>query len=499
MKTIRATIHVDYPVYDDLFRVYNSCLRYAYNRIVDNKGEFEFKALYKDLYSKFSLSKRYIYDIINKATTQFYFHKTIKKNNGSGVCFGTVESFRQYNDGEISKDELKAKRNRIIWSSGEVVRNGNSSHYITKDEGGQYWIQSYTTRTKSDGVKPRSNKTDKYPIFIPKDYREEFDSQNKWSITVLNTWLEKGYYEVRIFLGNDADYCAHKNIISLDLNHNTLDYSIIKNKIRVETSKLELNLSGKRKSKQKALIDIIKNKLIPLAFKHKAYFVIENLTHFRTDKKLIGSTKARRKIGSIPRQMFVGLMVSIPKKLGIKTDLVAPQYTSYIAKNKYKNEFENKDQGASYVIGRKRILGKKNYKTGVYDFYEKLPKSLKLKALIIAVLLNVRRLSSSNFDKIKPKFSNFGLWWYLKHVNITKLKGSLRDVNFESSCNGSIGLVELVLHQIQNLVTLTESDKDFSSLNELLRKLSISLRETREDYTPKSGMGALQKYAVLQQ
>ena len=499
MKTIRATIHVDFPVYDDLFRVYNSCLRYAYNRIVDNKGEFEFKTLYKDLYSKFLLSKRCIYNVISQANIRYYFHKDMNKNNGSSVCFGTAESFRQYNDGEISKDELKARRNRIIWASGEVGRDGNSSHYITKDKEGKYWIQSYTTRIKNDSVKPRSNKTDKYPIFIPKDYREEFDKCDKWTITILNSWLEKGYYEVRLAYGEDIDYLKHKNIISIDLNHNTLDYSIIKNKVRIETSKFELNLSGKRKSKQKALIDIIKNKLIPLAFKHKAHFVIENLTYFRTDKKSIGSKKARKKIGSISRQEFVNLMISIPKKLGIKTDLVAPQYTSYIAKQKYKNEFKNKDQGASYVIGRKRILGKKNYKTKAYDFYERLPKSLKLKALIIAVLLNVKRLSSSNFEKIKPKFTNFSLWWYLRNVNVTKLKDSLRDVNFESSCNGSFELVELVLHQIQNLVTLTESDKDFSSLNELLRKLLTSLRETRKDYTSKSGTGALQECVVLQQ
>ena len=485
MKTINAVIHTDSPVYDDLFRVYNSCLRYAYNRILDNKGKFEFKSLYKDLYSKFSLSKRYIYDIIAKANSLYYFYAETRKEKGNDICFGTADAFRQYNDGEISKEELKSKRNRIIFSSGEKFKGGNSSHGITKDEKGKYWIQSSLFRKGSK----YSIKTNKLMLFLPNQYHEEFDKLDKWTITILNTWISKGYYEVRLTYGENINYLNHPNVISIDLNHNTLDYSVIVDKNRVETGKFELNLSGKRKSNQRFLIEIIKNKLIPLAFKYKSHFVIENLSHFKTNN--LYSKMSKKKVGSIPRKTFINLMISIPKKIGIKTELVEPRYTSYIAKTKYKNEFENKDAGASYVIGRKRVLGKKNYKTQVFDFYEKLPKNLKLKALIIAVLLNVKRLTSGNFNKIKFKFTNMALWYYLYNINLSKFKDSLKDVNFESSCSGSIGLVDLILHQIKNLVTLTESDKDFSSLNELLRNLSISLREIRKDYTPKSGTGAL--------
>ena len=488
MKTIRAIIHSDLPIYDDLFRVYNSCLRYSYNRYVDNKGKVEIKSIYKDLYSKFNLNRRYIYDIISQTNIRYYFHKSTKKKNGHDVCFGTSENFRLYNQGEISKEELKSFRNREIFSSGEKYKGGNNNHVITKNELGQYWIKSTLI---CDNKHSRSSKSDKLLLFIPKDYHEEFDNQDKWTITILNTWIEKGYYDVRLTYKETIEYLNHHNIISLDLNHNTLDYSIIVDKIRIKTDKFVLNLSGKKESKQQVLIDIIKHKLIPLAIKYKAHFVIENLSYFKNDK--IKSKKARRKIGAISRQMFMDLMISISKKSGIKTDLVNPKYTSFIATKKYSNEFENKDQGASYVIGRKRTNGKYYRSGNQYDYYDRLPKALRVQALFITVLYNIRNLFTNKQDKIKFNNTNQSLWWYLYHTTkkrLTNLKDSLTGLEFNSSCDGSIGLLELILKQIENLVTLTESDKDFKDY-EFLRNLSIRLREIRKDYTLNSGIGAL--------
>lgn len=489
MKTIRLTLHPEFPIYDNLFRVYSSCLRYAYNRYIDNGGVIDFKALYKDLYDKFQLNKRYIYDIISQANSLYHFHQSTRKKNGSDVCFGTSKSFSQYRNGELTKDELKAERNRMIWSVGEKYSGGNSNHCITKDKLGQYWIESNLLR--SGGKKTRSYKSDKFQLFIPKEFRSEFDNLDKWTITILNTWVTKGYYEARLSYQEGVDYLNHPNIISFDLNHSTLDYSVVISKTLVSTSKITLNLSGKVTSKQKILVNIIKNKLIPLAFKYKAHFVIENLNYFNLSKNLVKSKKARRKINDIPRQMYMNLMVSIPKKLGIKTELVNPKYTSHIAIQKYSNEFKNKDQGASYVIGRKRVLGKKNYYTSTYDFYEKLPKSKKLLSLCIAILLNVRRLITGTTDKIKPKFTNHALWYYLYNIDSIKLKDSLGDVESINLCNGSIELIGLVLRQVESLVTQTESDKDFKILYEFLRKLSISLREIRRDYILNSSTGAL--------
>ena len=502
MKTIRATIHSDLPIYDDLFRVFSSCLRYSYNRYVDGNGKVEFKLLYKDLYSKFGLNKRYIYDIIGQANARYHFHKSTKKKNGSDVCFGTAENFRLYNQGEISKDELKAFRNREVFSSGDKAQGGkNNNHIITKDELGQYWIKSTLICAREDNKHSRSLKTNKLSLFIPKEYHEEFDRQDKWSITILNTWIEKGYYEVRLFLRDTVEYLNHPNIISIDLNHDTLDYSVIVDKIRVKTDKFILNLNGKKESKQTKLIDIIKKQLIPLAFKYKAHFVIENLSYFKNDKKSIGSKKARKKIGAISRKLFMDLMISIPKKLRIKTDLVDPKYTSFIAIQKYSNEFDNKDQGASYVIGRKRTNGEYYRSSGQYDCYDKLPKALRIQALFLIVLYNIRNLFDGKEDKIRFNHNNQSLWWYLYHNNkekrLTNLKGSLEALEFNSSCPGSIGLLELILKQMENLVALTEPDKDFKDY-EFLRELSTRLRETREDYTSNSGTGALQEIVVLQ-
>jgi IS605 OrfB family transposase len=469
-------------------------LRYAYNRYVDNKGKVEFKLLYKDLYSKFNLNRRYIYDIISQAYIDYCFHKSNKKKNGHDVCFGTAENFIRYNNWEISKDELLSKRNRLIHSTSEKHLGGNNNHFVEKGELGQYWIKSTLLRDNEGHKKSHSCfKSGKNILYIPKEFREEFDRQEKWKIKILNTWVEKGYYEVRISYRNDSDYLDHKNIISLDLNHNTLDYSVIVDKNRSETKSIELNLSGKKNSKQQILINIIKHKLIPLAFKYKSHFVIENLSQFKNDKKSIKSKKARRKIGSISRQMFMDLIVSISKKSGIKTDLVNPKYTSFIATKKYSNEFKNKDQGASYVIGRKRTNGK-YYRSGdQYDYYDRLPRALRVQALFIVILYNIRNLFTNKQEKIKFNHNNQSLWWYLYHTTkkrLTNLKDSLNVLEFNSSCDGSIGLLELILKQIENLVTLTESDKDFKDY-EFLRNLSIRLREIRKDYTLNSGIGAL--------
>ena len=194
------------------------------------------------------------------------------------------------------------------------------------------------------------------------------------------------------------------------------------------------------------------------------------------------------------------LIVSIPKKLRIKTDLVNPKYTSFIATQKYSNEFENKDQGASYVIGRKRASGKYYRSENQYDYYDKLPKALRIQALFITLLYNIRNLFEGEEDKVRSSFNNQSLWWYLFHTTkkrLTKLKDSLEVLEFNSSCLRSIGLLELILKQMENLVALTEPDKDFKDY-EFLRELSIRLRETRKDYTLNSGIGASQEIVVLQ-
>ena len=72
---------------------------------------------------------------------------------------------------------------------------------------------------------------------------------------------------------------------------------------------------------------------------------------------------------------------------------------------------------------------------------------------------------------------------------LTNFKGSLEVLEFNSSCVRSIGLLELILRQAENLVALTEPDKDFKDY-EFLRNLSTSLCEIHRDYTPNSGTGA---------
>ena len=80
---------------------------------------------------------------------------------------------------------------------------------------------------------------------------------------------------------------------------------------------------------------------------------------------------------------------------------------------------------------------------------------------------------------------------------MANFKDSLEILEFNSSCVRSIGLLELILKQAENLVALTEPDKDFKDYK-FLRKLSMRLCETHRDYTLNPGMGASQEIVMLQ-
>lgn len=126
MKTISFKIQLDgdlEKVVSRDSRICSSMYRFAFSRFVDGLKNLE---VYKSLREHFDMNSHVVNSVMRNATVLASLNKDRK------VYFG---KFRRFQQGLISKEELKESRNIGVLSEGEALKKGNRLFQIDAENG----------------------------------------------------------------------------------------------------------------------------------------------------------------------------------------------------------------------------------------------------------------------------------------------------------------------------------------------------------------------------
>ncbi|NYE57313.1 IS200/IS605 family accessory protein TnpB-related protein [Carboxydothermus ferrireducens] len=344
-------------VVDNLMRKWNSCKRYAYNRLLEGKARKELK---KELQSLFGLNSRYVDDAILEANEILQSIRELGENPRK-VIFGGKVLFSKLKRKHLSakqrqkyKKEWEDKRKGTLFSRGDRSKQGNLNLRVI-EENGQFFL--------------RVNAGNRKWLFI-----ELKSSHKKWG-KFAEAMLNSCPYSVRLQRKNNK-YYAYISFED-DLPNTSIDFSngaigIDLNAFPSHIAWAEIKKNGNlesfgeiptphlwdgRKEKRDYFAWVYAHEIVKLALKKKKGIVIEKVAikdkGFRGDCK---GRKSRRIKHTFSYRKLISRIKTLAQRYGVAIREVSPVYTSVIGMLKYAPQFNlTKDTAAAYVIARRGL------------------------------------------------------------------------------------------------------------------------------------------------
>ncbi len=360
MTTIQARLRVkgeEKKTLDDLMRRWSSCMRFAYQRLLEGKTRKELK---RELQKTFNLNSRYVDDAILEAQGIIASAKELGFKPEK-VIFGGRDLFEKLSQNHLSekererlKKEWREKRQCNLYSRGDKSKNGNLNLRVVK-EGDKYYLRVNTGNRKW--------------ILL-----ELITSHKKWGL--FESFLIQGVpYSVRV-QRRDGRYYAYitfeeplpeieigfeRGAIGIDLNAfpshiawaevsrdgNLISYGEIPTP----------HLFDGRKTKRDYWAWMYAHQLIKIALEKSKGIVLEDIKikdkGFRGD---YSGRKSRRIRHNFPYRKLKERIVHLARRYGIAVKEVNPAYTSVIGMLKYAPQLSlTKDIASAWVIARRGL------------------------------------------------------------------------------------------------------------------------------------------------
>jgi IS605 OrfB family transposase len=220
MKTIKLPIqnNINTKEFQDIQRIYSSAVRFAYNRLTEDKSEKVIRALMKD---KFLIGSWFVQCSIKQASAIRNAQKELKV---SKIIFGSKKKFSLRSQHKITKEEYKEARLLNIISQGEKLQQGNrlftldvvnSNRIIFKEK---CKIKHYIQLPKL-----RKNIKDELSIIETLAHNKKAS----FKITLNKTHICISFDESIIYRTQQTKR-DESHILGIDLNPNYIGYSVLK-------------------------------------------------------------------------------------------------------------------------------------------------------------------------------------------------------------------------------------------------------------------------------
>ncbi|RUM48781.1 MAG: transposase [Hydrogenothermus sp.] len=408
-----------------LTRRFSSCLRYAYNRLIEGHKRKELK---KHLQKVFNLNSRYCDDAIFKA--QSLINSCLERGqNPKKVIFGGRKLFEKLKKKHINgeqREKLKQKweerRRGCLYSRGDKSKKGNLNTRIIPEKDGlklrinsgkRNWIKANIKRTVN-----REN--DKWIEFITKLIEAE-KTREYFPYSVEIRQINGSLYAFISFeeqLPNEPIITKEEGIIGIDINANPFHLALA-------TVKAEGNLEGYQKISLHKLINKTKNQreyiswqiahqIVETAIIQDKAIAIERLKGLHKGKKADGNKKLRK----IKQQwIYRGILEKIKavaKREGVEVIEVNPEYTSVIGMLKYAPQHNiDKDISGAYVVAR-RALG---YKEELPKNYKKLLQDKDFREYVMNKLEEEKQKTKDKLQKERNEYKQKPLRRRIKQLS----------------------------------------------------------------------------------
>jgi len=427
----------------DLCRKYSSCMRYAYQRLLEGET---YGDLRKSLQSKFELNARYAAEAVLEAQAKISSIGELGHIDPAKIVFGSKKLFEQLNNKGISgiqrsklKDEWVEKRQCNLYNSGDTYKDGNQhirfvdNHKLRITVGHKEWIYlDYKGHHKlywSDF---------QISVALGTPYAVRVQRRNDvWLAYVTFEIVKKKAVAKQQMLGIDFNASPHSIAIA-----NVNEIGNIVNSENIKTGELTYLSTKRRELKRYELA----NQIVDLALQTKSSIAMDGV-NVQNSKKRSGSSKGlRRVIGNFGVQSLRNKITSVAERKGVVIVETPCNYTSVIGVLKYAPRYGLSNHVAAAMVQARRAQG----------FTEKVPKNLRC-------LLPIQDESSTDGRKLDSRMNSkesFGKWQTLKKVTLTELgtrwKSLKRQPSPIQSLNRQIPIRQkLTLEEIPGIPRLT--------------------------------------------
>ncbi len=406
-----------------LMRNFSSCMRYAYNRLLEGKNR---KDLKKELQSIFNINSRYVDDALMKAQSVINLCKE-KSQNPVKVIFGGRKLFNQ-----LKKKHLTGKRRRnsnqewkekrlLLYSRGDKTKSGNLNLRLINEDGN--WFLRINTGNrqwiKAKVIRSVKRERDKWIDFMWK--LTEAEQTGNWFPYSVEIKVKEGKFYANISHEEhipEVKYTKENGIIGIDINASPLHIAIanVSKDGNLESYKrINLNeLIGKNKNQREYLLWQIAHQITEYAKKSQKAISIERIKNINKGYKGDGKPGLRKTLNQWFYKSLLTKIKVLGERKGIEVIEVNPAYTSIIGAYKYSPQYLiDKDIAGAYVIGRRGI----GYKEDIPKNYLKLLSNKEYLEYAIAKLEEKKEELREYLDKETNKYKQRPIKGEIKRIN----------------------------------------------------------------------------------
>ncbi|SHM19640.1 transposase, IS605 OrfB family, central region [Caldanaerovirga acetigignens] len=391
----------------DLMRRWSSCMRFAYNRLLESKGRNELK---RELQGIFNLNSRYVDDAIIKAKSVLESCKE-RCENPSRVIFGSRSLFEKLKKRHINgnaykklKKEWQERRKGNLYSRGDKSKKGNLNTRIKIDENGAVLRinvseRKYAYARIQAGCKKGKSREELLEAISTCGEAYSVELKLKNGKVYAYFTIEENFPEVTVtkengVIGIDVNaYPDHIAWSETDENGNLVSYS------KILMPELASGSSDKREYYRWQHA----HEVVRLAEEKEKAIAIERLDIRDKGKRGdFSGRKSRRIRHSFSYRSLLEKIKVLAKRKGIQVIEVNPAYTSMIGMLKYVPQYMiSKDVAAAYVIARRGL----RIKERIPDNYMKLLENLDVDSLedlkdYVSKAIKNRRLKKKQLKEI---------------------------------------------------------------------------------------------------
>ena len=381
---------------------YNNIVRFSYNRRKENLTQSQIEQLVK--------SKMNNIDLMDSSFIRAATDSSKNINIEDNVIFGGKNNWTRYNKGLITKEQYQNNKLKPLTVRGSKLdHKGNRKFQLNMNNNEIIFKPKKNTKITLRIPNTRHDKT----LIKLQELCELKEAYFTCGIT--NNYVYITFDET--ILREEKYVAIDKRTLSIDLNPNYISYVITDKNMIIYKEIIGLSELNKAKTNKKKHEDFeISKRIVNIAKHHKVKHIIYEKLDIRSSDKGKGKCFNKLVNNNWRRSKFISNLVKRCNIIGIMTQEVIPEYSSFIGQIDNENEYDS--IAAAIELGRRGNL--------YLDIYY-----YKCKENIKGQIIRVNeKISDDLGDRWKKKLNYEGIFDTYKSLydEIKRLKYSYRQL-----------------------------------------------------------------------
>ena len=360
---------------------YNNIVRFSYNRRKENLTQSEIEKLVK--------SKMNNIDLMDASLIRAATDNSKNLNTEDNVVFGGKNNWTKYNKGLITKEQYQNNKLKpLIVRGSKLDPKGN---------------RKFQLNMNNNEIIFKPNRKTKITLRIPNTKHDKTLIKLQELCELGETYFTCGITNTHVYITFDETilreekyFPINKRTLSIDLNPNYISYVITDNNKVIHKEIIGLSGLNKAKTNKKKYEDFeISKRIVNIAKHYKVKHIIYEKLNIQSSDKGKGKWFNKLVNNNWRRSKFISNLVKRCNIIGILTQEVIANYSSFIGQIENENEYDS--IAAAIELSRRGNLYLEKY------YY-------KVDVEIVGQIIRVNeRLSDDLADRWKKKLNYDGI------------------------------------------------------------------------------------------